>query len=337
MSEPNDTASHVTALAERVEQLQREVQIQSEQLTRAALASAIDTDDLDRLRTVADVWDPRAIEAHVRDVVTAAPVLTDPFPHLVIEPLLPAEAFRGLLDAVPPEEFFTGEIHRDLKGIGLPTTIVPLFSRVVWRSMRDLVSRVLAPLLVERFRPLAGDFLRLSVGEAFVDETLSLPLYPSGLRLMLRRPGWKLDPHLDPRSRFINTLLYLARPGEPDTYGTQLFRVHEENFVARQANTYYPEREGIRCELAKTMPYRGNLALSFLNLGGGAHGAAFPEEPQTAGLRRLVFQFYMEPAKEELDALIERLPPEHKVAWTTRVKKKDLRAMKRASAAAAQS
>jgi len=57
MSEPNDTASHVTALAERVEQLQREVQIQSEQLTRAALASAIDTDDLDRLRTVADVCD----------------------------------------------------------------------------------------------------------------------------------------------------------------------------------------------------------------------------------------------------------------------------------------
>jgi hypothetical protein len=313
------------------EELQRELQRQAASLTRQAAVAAFDIEDLPRLRALADQWNPARIEAHLREVVSAAPLLTDPFPHLVIEPLLPDEAFRIVLDSVPPEEFFDGENHPDVKGLGLPTSILPLYSRIVWRSMREIIGGVLSPLLAERFRPVAADFLRLSVGEEFVNEVLSMPLYASGHRLMLRRPGWKLDPHLDPRSRFINTLLYLARPGEPEGYGTQLFRVHQEHFVARQANTYYPERDGIRCEVAKTMPYRGNLALSFLNLGGGAHGAAFPAVPETAGLRRVVFQFYMEPGFDDLNELISRLPADKQPAWTTRIKKKDLRAQKRAA------
>ncbi len=336
MADSDDLASQMAALTQRVDEVLREVQDQRRQLARLTRASAVDAEQLDRLRHVADVWDPRAIEAHVHAAVAAAPVLTDPFPHIVIEPLLPPDAFGVLLDAVPPEEFFEGEKHLDLRGLGLATTIVPQLSRVIWRSLRhDVVGRVLGPALAERFRPFARDFLRISLGEEFVDEALSLRLHPHGLRLMLRRPGWNLPPHLDPRDQFISTLLYLARPGEPETYGTQLFRVHRENFVAGWANTYYPEEEGLRCELAKTMPYRGNLCVSFLNLGGGAHGAALPPDAQPADLRRLVFQFYMGPDREELEALVDRLPADRQIAWKRRVKNKDRRAMRQEAAAAA--
>ena len=320
--------SGLEPLTQRLDEMLQELQEQRRQLDRLTRAYAVDAEQIDRMRSLSSNWDPRGIASHIREAIASTTVLTDPFPHMVIEPLLPESAFRTLLDAVPPDDFFEGE-HPNLKGLGSPTTTLPLFSMVVWRSMKDLVSETLSPLLVERFRPFAGDFLRISLGDEFVDEALSLRLHPSGLRLMRRRPGWKLDPHLDPRSRFINTLLYLARPGEPEGYGTQLFRVHEENFVARWANTYYPERNGTRCEVAKTLPYRGNVALSFLNLGGGAHGAAFPVEPETAGLSRLVFQFYLEPGLDDLNALVSRLPAERQAAWTTRVKKKDLRALRR--------
>ena len=149
---------------------------------------------------------------------------------------------------------------------------------------------------------------------------------------MLRRRGWTLRPHCDPRDQFISTLLYLAPPGEGDTYGTQLFRVLQDNFVPGWANTYYPEDEGVACELAKTMPYRGNLCLSFLNLGGGAHGASVPEDAQPPDLRRLAFQFYMGPDREQLDPIIARLPPDLQLAWTRRVKNQERRALRKAAA-----
>ena len=289
------------------------------------IESAQDAAHRDQLRMVSDVWNVDAITAHVRDAVAAAAVLTDPFPHLIIDKLLPTTAFDAVLEAIPPEEFFGGENprHRDLKMKNPGLSPLPPFSKAIWSSLsRDVVADVLGPALAERLRPLAGDYLRVSVGEEFVDEALALPLETRGLRLMLRRPGWNLAPHLDPRDQFMTTLLYLARPEDPEDYGTQLFRVHRDNFVATWANTYYPEAEGLRCELAKTLPFRGNVCLSFLNLGGGAHGAGLPAEAP-ANLKRYAFQFYMGPERESLKALVGRLSPERQIAWTRRVKKKD--------------
>ena len=316
-----------------VDETLRQLEEQRAERTRLRRAQALDLEEVDRIKSIEDVWKPAAIAAHVRSVVADAPVHTDPFPHLVLEPLLPPEAFRVLVDAVPPEEFFEGEKHLDLRGIGKATTIVPLFSRLIWGSLRnDVIDRALAPALAERLRPFARELLRHSVGDELVEETLALPLHPHGLRLMLRRRGWTLRPHCDPRDQFISTLLYLAPPGEGDTYGTQLFRVLQDNFVPGWANTYYPEDEGVACELAKTMPYRGNLCLSFLNLGGGAHGASVPEDAQPPDLRRLAFQFYMGPDREQLDPIIARLPPDRQRAWTRRVKNQERRALRKAAA-----
>lgn len=327
MAAPTETSTtdpQVASLTERVDELLREVKEQRDQFQRLVRAYAVDAEQLDLIRSIADLWDVPSIAAHVHEVATAAPMLTDPFPHIVMEPLLPEKAFQALLDAVPPEDFFEGERHLDWRGVGHHATIAPLFSRTVWSSLRrSIIGPVLAPILAARFRPFAREFLRISMGDALVDEVLALPLTSHGLRLMIRRPGWNLAPHLDPRDQFISTLLYLARPGEPEGYGTQLFRVHKENFVPTWKNTYYPEAEGLRCELAKTMPYRGNLCLSFLNLGGGAHGADLPADAQPPDLRRLVFQFYMGPNRQALETLVERLPPDLQLAWTRRVKKKD--------------
>src|SRR5687767_818590 len=314
-----------------VDETLRQLEEQRAELTRLRRAHALDLEEVDRIKSIEDVWKPAAIAAHVRSVVAEAPVHTDPFPHLVLEPLLPPEAFRVLVDAVPPEEFFEGEKHLDLRGIGKATTVVPLFSRIIWCSLRnDVIDCALAPAIAERLRPFARDLLRHSVGDKLVDETLALPLHPHGLRLMLRRRGWTLRPHCDPRDQFVSTLLYLAPPGEGDTYGTQLFRVLEENFVPHYANTYYPEDEGLGCELVKTMPYRGNLCLSFLNLGGGAHGASVPADAQPPDLKRLAFQFYMGPQREQLEAIIGRLPADRQIPWTRRLKSKDRQQMRKA-------
>ena len=324
----DDVAGQDPAVTRRLDEMLLELQSQRDQLMRLTRAYATDAIQIGRFHRLAEAWNVRKIQAHVRGVVAAAPMLTDPFPHLVIHPLLPPEAFDLLLEAIPPDDFFEGEgskpRQRDVRK--LDSSTLPLLSMAIWRSLtRDVVIPVLAPAQVERFRPFAREYLRDSVGEEFVDEVLALPLRVQGCRLMLRRPDFMLPPHLDPRDKFINTLLYLARAGDPEAYGTQLFRVQQENFVASRANTYYPEDDGLRCELVKTVPYRGNLCLSFLNLGGGAHGAVVPADAQPADLRRLIFQFYMRPDRKALGALVNRLPTERQVAWTSRVDNKTRR------------
>jgi hypothetical protein len=312
-------------------EMQSAVAALQRELSRLTRAYAVDAERLDRLVRIAG-WDIRHITSHVRQAVEEAPLHTDPFPHFIVDGLLPPEAFAVLLDAIPPDEFFDGDDPRRLDLKAPERSLLPTVSKAIWGSFsRDVVRGVLGPAVADRFRPFARNFLRISLGEQLVDEALALPLESRGLRLMLRRPGWKLDPHMDPRDQFMTTLLYCARPGDPEAYGTQLFRVDRENLVASWANTYYPEAEGVRCELAKTLPFRGNLCLSFLNLGGGAHGAEVPADAEPPDLKRLAFQFYVGPERAALNALIDRLPGELQAAWTRRVKKRDR--MARAAAA----
>ena len=316
--------SQMTSLARRLDEALEQVQSQRDALARLTRAYLLDGEQLDRLRTLDEAWNVPEIVAHVRESVAAAPLLTDPLPHIVVDPLLPPKAFQTLREAVPHEDFFDGlKTRKDLRGID--RAVIPLFARAVWQSMsRDVVRRVLGPALAERLQPHIRRFLQLTVGDAFVDEVQSLPLEVHGLRIMLRRAGWKLPPHMDPKDQFVTTLLYLGGPGEPEQYGTQLFRVDDNpDFVSRRANTYYPEDEGLRCDLVKTMPYRGNLCVSFLNLGGGAHGADVPADAQTADLERRVFQFYMGPDRPSLEAIVDRLPASFQAAWKMRVKNKD--------------
>ncbi len=334
MTEFDELASRLAMLNESVDRVLGEVREQRAQLNRLALCYGMDLAWDGRLRDSTRSFEVPELDAHVQRAVANAEMHTDPFPHLVIETLLPIEAFRTLREAVPPEQFFAGEPHLDLKGIGQPGTIMPASSRVVWNAAHRMIGRTLAPSLVERFRPFTREFLRKSMGDEVVEAATALPLMPRGLRLMLRRPGWELAPHLDPRHQFITTLLYLGGPGEPESYGTQLFRVRED-FLPTKANTFYPEEEGLHCELVKTLPYRGNVCLSFLNLGGGAHGATLPADAQPPGMKRLVSQFYIGPPNDQLSPLIDRLPPERQAAWRQRIKKKDLRAARRMAAAAA--
>ena len=77
-----------------VEDALRQLEEQKAELARLRRAQALDLEQVDRIRRIADVWKPAAIAAHIRSVVAAAPVHTDPFPHMVLEPLLPPDAFE---------------------------------------------------------------------------------------------------------------------------------------------------------------------------------------------------------------------------------------------------
>jgi hypothetical protein len=176
----------------------------------------------------------------------------------------------------------------------------------------DVIDEHLKPLLLDAFTPYLRDSYHGLFGQELGDEALGLRHHALSGRLMLRRPGYRLKPHRDMKIAALTGLIYFARPGDSQEYGTELYRV-ENDRQAPFMKTYYPEADGATTELVRTVPSIANSALVFMNVPGMAHGAVIP--PDAPQSERYAYQFYVGPTKSKVARLVRRLPPEQAAAW----------------------
>ncbi|MGE0393549.1 MAG: hypothetical protein AB7I25_03745 [Vicinamibacterales bacterium] len=303
-----ESADLLTARVERLERLERDTQQIKEAFRlneqQRALVASLDT-----------LLDPARVTAHIRDAIAAATLQTDPFPHIVVEHLLPDDVYALALQAIPPRVFFTDQdpVKQNMK---VPMEFGPTVAARFWAFVDTVVAQqAIGPAVFEKFaEPLRAHYETL-FGRAALDRARALPLSVSAGRLMLRRPGYHLDPHRDPKRAVVTSLLYFARPHDSEAHGTQIFRVAGDR-EATFTETYYPEEAGGRCELVKLVPFRPNTALMFVN-SGGAHGADIPADASRK-IERYAFQFYIGPDADALQTLIGALPPERQAMWRSR-------------------
>jgi hypothetical protein len=300
-----DAQRSATALAHRADRT-------SAQLKLIALLDRRQRADIERLPALLD---EQRIAEHTRRAVAAAPLLVDPYEHIIVDRVLPDAVYELLVRAIPPVEFFTDR-DRIKQDLTFPMELGPALSAMMWEYMDNVIARqVIRPAVLEKFQaPLQRHFESV-FGTAFVERASSLPQAVHGGRLMLRRPGYHLGPHRDPKRALLTCLMYLARDGDSETYGTQIFRV-QDDVDAGYKQTYYPESEGRRCELVKVVPFKPNTMLVSLNWR-GAHGATIPADAP-ADLERYAYQFYVAPHNEALSALIKSLPPAQRAMWRNR-------------------
>lgn len=312
----------VARLVERVERLE-EAQRASAAVARRADRTSMQIKLIDVLNRTQErdiaclpaILDDRRITEHVTRAIAAAPLVTDPYEHIVVERLLPDDVYDLLLRAIPPAEFFDDH-DRIKQNLTFPMEYGPTLTANAWGYFDDMIARhMIRPAVLEKFHgPLQTHFATV-FGAEFLSRANALPQAASGGRLMLRRPGYHLDPHRDPKRSMLTCLMYLAREGDSEEYGTQIFRVHGDA-EADYKQTYYPEQAGGTCELVKVVPYRPNSMLVFLN-SRGAHGANIPTDAP-ADLERYAYQFYVAPLNEALSTLIKSLPPEQRVKWRSK-------------------
>jgi hypothetical protein len=253
------------------------------------------------------------IERHVRNALSAARIIHDPTPHLIVSGLLPPAFYAVCLDAIPPEEAFTDRDRLKQNFKPRQAALLPDLAHAVWTYFdAELIPRTMAPSIARILEgPIQSRYAAL-FGERIAQELLGAGLESSGGRLMLRRPGYFIGPHFDVSRAAVTTLIYFARPGDDPSYGTQLFRVHGST-VGATRSTYYPETDGATCEVAVTAPFHANTALIFLN-GGAAHGASIPSDAPK-DTRRYSYQFYIGPTGDALRAAVSQLPPTEQQAW----------------------
>ena len=315
-------------LTRQVEQLEAALQETAARAARADRDGAqvkamlrLNDEQARALQDLEATLDERRIAAHVRDAIAAAELHAEPFEHIVVEPLLPADIYATLLTAIPPVPFFTDTdpIKQDLR---IPMAFGPALHMRVWAFVDEVIARrIIRPAIMAKFHEPLQRHYDVIFGPASRAQANDLPQSTSGGRLMLRRPGYHLGAHRDPKRSLLTCLMYLARPGDDEAHGTQLFRVDGDS-EAHYKQTYYPEREGHRCELARVVPFRPNSMLVFLN-SRGAHGADIPATAP-ATLERYSYQFYIAPDNAALGDLLKSLSPERRAMWKNRNRIPDL-------------
>lgn len=266
-------------------------------------------DDLPALDAM--LSEPQSIKAHIRSSIGVSVQHDWPFPYMVVDDALPPAVFRALVEGLPPAVLF-GDRPVNHQYLRPPFPLAPLYSRRIWDFMADvIVKKFIRPAVLDKFREPVNVWLRSNF-PGFDDDPLETVQMTYWDRLLLRRRGYQIPPHRDPKWAVITFLLYLPRPGDDDRWGTQLFTVADDG----EARGVRPHWIGdARCELAVDVPFRPNRLLVFVN-SVGAHGAHIPEDAEPADLERYAYQVRIGPSAKSMADLVARLPEDRKALWT---------------------
>ena len=268
-----------------------------------------------RERDLDAILDADAIAAHVRAAIASATLTDDPFPHAIVDNLFPEAFFDALIRGLPPAELFADRpINK--QQLTVPFDIAPRYGRRVWAFMAEQAAPdMIAPAMLEKFAPQLTAWLRTNFPILGENPVAEIPMICSDGRIMLRRPGYYIRPHRDPKWGFLTCLLYLKRPGDDESWGTDLYRVTEDD-EARGAKPHWIEEA--RCELVERVAFRRNRAVMFLN-STGAHSARIPEEAQPADLERYAYQFRVGAERQKIQFLLANMPDDRRVFWEGKI------------------
>lgn len=275
-----------------------------------AATERLDREQAGALAAVEAILDREAIAAHVREAVQRATLHLDPCPYIVVDRWLPDAVYRAMIEAMPPAIFFADRPPLARHRVLVPFDTGPAYARRVWSFIaRDVVEATLGEALRQKFREPLDAYIA-----TFCPRWLDEPdqrLRVSDGRIMLRRPGYVIDTHRDPKWGFVTALVYLAREHDSETYGTQLYRVHGDAEASDDKPLWI---DSARCELVTSVPFRANSMLAFLN-STGAHGASIPADARPANLERYVYQVRLGPGSAGIERLISLMPPEQRAQW----------------------
>jgi hypothetical protein len=301
------TLSRVDSLTDRTRELTAAVEKLRIQTDQLLMIQRVDWDKRFELARVDKWFDADRIEAHINTAFDRAPLDLDPYPHVVIQNWLPDDVYERVIEAMPASVFFA---HDRDEHWAVPSGVAPLYSRQVWAFVANaIVGELVHKALNRKFQDTICRYVRSFVPS--LPRDVDLTLHPSDGRIMLRRPGYRLAPHRDPKWGFVTGIVYLAREGDNEAHGTQIYRVRDDG-EAPTSRVYYPEAE--KCELVKDVPFRANTMLAFLN-SEGAHGASIPANAEPPNLERYIYQFRLGPTGKVIKRLTDLMPPEQAAMW----------------------
>jgi hypothetical protein len=310
--ETDELAAQMAEMTAAVAELKKTIEVLSVRESQLRAVATADAALQGAVADLASVCDEEAIVRHVREAVARSHLMVDPLPYLIVSNVLPSDLYDALIRGIPPYELFADR-PRNKQQLKVPLAYGPAYSRAVWKFLVDVaLERSFQPAIVEKFRKPLGEWIARQWPQ-LASDPLGPPmeLHSTDGRILLRGRGYRIQPHRDPKWGFVTVLLYLARRGDSEQWGTQIYAVDDD----APAGTISPHWiNPDKCRLVADVPFRRNTALVFLN-SCGAHGAAIPDDAEPADLQRYVYQFRIGPTKAAIDALVTMLPADRRAEW----------------------
>ena len=255
--------------------------------------------------------DFEGVEEHVRQAFANIEVVPEPFPYAVVENVLPQWLYDSLLTGLPPTELY-GDRDVNRQQLTVPFDLAPRYGHLVWKFMAEsVVDRILRPLILEAFAPSLHAWIHEAFPAVDLETIAGLPVKASDGRIMYRKRGYYIRPHRDPNWGMITGIFYLAKPGDDERWGTDLYTV-DDDVKAPSVTPYWIKEE--RCHHVRLVENRPNRLLIFLN-SKGAHGARIPEGLADAEMERSIYQFKLTPHTSKMRMMISTLPEDEQKAW----------------------
>jgi hypothetical protein len=210
---------------------------------------------------------------YMRRRIETAVVEEEPFPHFVVDKLLPETIYQDILTSWPSPEFgrVTNWAARSELAVAEKLDLFPASLKPIWREVmewtavaRDLVLQKFQPYLNQKYIPLLG---RRRTAE------LTLVPHQAPAPFLASYTGrFELPPHVDSPFIVTNSYLYMSEfEYEEPELSTVLYRSFG---LALPGNSIQPAGSLTRRYLrrAKIVPYCANRLFSYLNTPFAFHG-----------------------------------------------------------------
>jgi len=228
----NETSSRIAALERQCEVIAGELKTMNEHLARLAqresqVRAVLERDaELDRYQgKLEDTLAKVTTSSHIERAVREAQLHASPFPHAVIDGVFPDDLYACLLRGLPPLELFADR-PTNKQQLQVPFRFAPAYSRRVWRYLTSVViPEWLAPAILTRLRGPVDEWIKENWPQVSPE---SIAFQSSDGRILLRRRGYRIPPHRDPKWGFLTCILYLARPEDDESWGTQMYTVDSD-------------------------------------------------------------------------------------------------------------
>jgi hypothetical protein len=309
------TAERFGRMERRVDQILDQLKMLNERIDdaarREAQLRAIVTRDIElepQMAKLEHVLRDAEASGHVASVVDRAVLHAHPFPYAVVDDALPRELYWSLIRGLPPLELFSDRAVNKQQ-LTVPLRLAPAYSRRVWQFLTDVaIPKLVTPAVIEKFRGPLDDWIALNWPDV---PPAAVELHSSDGRILLRRRGYRIPPHRDPKWAFLTGILYLARREDNEAWGTRLYTV-DNDAEAPGASPHWIDPD--RCRFVREVAFKPNRMLIFLN-SVGAHGAEIPADAEPASLERYIYQFRIAPTVESMGRLKATLPEERRPLW----------------------
>ena len=231
------------------------------------------------------------VQEHIHQRFAETQVETEPFPHIVVEDILPQALYSELLAHWPSKTVRAAPSSRHWErkhlSIGNKNNWIEADAYELWKQFAiTIVEQVVKRKIFEIFSP----YSHCRFGKEIHEEFLATALDITEHQLVEDYPGTTVPPHIDQGYVFVPLIFYFPDLDDDrhTNLGTCLFR---HNLGKESPDVCFDKN----VTLVKAVPYKANTLVAFIQTPRSWHSASIQRIPTGYARRAYITKLYLLP------------------------------------------